>query len=144
MPNYFILLGPNSVIGHGSLVEALNWTCDYVCKFVAKIASEDIKCVTPKREAVDAFVAYGDEIHRTLVWSGGCRSWYKGGTVEGRVRALFGGSALLYRRLIGEVRMEDFDVEYRSANRFRFMGNGFTEYELEADGPRDLGWYIEK
>lgn len=141
MPNYFIMMGPNAVIGHGSLMEALNWTGDYVCKWIKKIAEEDIKSVVPKRETVEAFVRYGDEIHKHLVWTGSCVSWYKNGRVDGRVTALFGGSALLYKRLISDIRAEDFNIEYRSSNPFRFMGNGFTAREF--DDEADLSWYIE-
>ena len=43
MPNYFLMMGPNAVVGHGSLVEALNWTGDYFCEWIKKIAAENIK-----------------------------------------------------------------------------------------------------
>ena len=142
IPNYFLMMGPNAVVGHGSLVEALNWTGDYFCKWIKKIATEDIKSVVPKNSAVEAFVRYGDELHKTLVWTGNCVSWYKKGRVDGRVTALFGGSALVYKRLISEIRAEDFDIEYRSPNPFRFMGNGFLAEEYDDDA--DLSWYIEK
>lgn len=56
--------------------------------------------------------------------------------------ATFAGSALLFKRLMDEVRAEDFDIRYRDGgNRFRFMGNGFMDYEL--DDEADLAWYVE-
>ncbi|KAK0777419.1 hypothetical protein LTR75_015961 [Friedmanniomyces endolithicus] len=142
MPNYFCMMGPNAVVGHGSLMEALNWTGDYFCQWIKKIATEDIRSTTPKKSAVRAFNDYCDEIHKTLVWSGDCDSWYKRGTKDGRVTALFGGSALLYKRMIENIRAEDFDITYRSENHFSFMGNGFTADEF--DDSKDLGWYVEK
>ncbi|KAB8219456.1 hypothetical protein BDV33DRAFT_204369 [Aspergillus novoparasiticus] len=140
-PNYFIFSGPNSLGGHGSLVEALNWTGDYFVKWIKKIATEDIKSVVPKKSAEEAFVRYGDEVHKTIVWTGSCKSWYKRNKANGRVTALFGGSALLFNRLISDLRPEDFDIEYRSANNFRFLGNGFLEYEMDPE--QDLSWYVE-
>jgi len=142
LPNYFIFTGPNAVVGHGSLVEGLNWTADYMIKWLKKIAQEDIKAVEPKQSAVDQFVAYGDEIHKTLTWTGACRSWYKKNRVDGRVTATFPGSALLYKRMIAEIRGEDWNIEYKTPNQFRFMGNGFTEYELDEEN--DLAWYIAR
>jgi cation diffusion facilitator CzcD-associated flavoprotein CzcO len=139
-PNYFMLMGPNCLGGHGSLVESLNWTGDYIVKWLRKISTEDIKAVSPKREVEEAFVKYADEIHKTLVWTGSCKSWYKRNKVDGRVTALFGGSAVLFHRLISEIRGEDFDVTYNSPNPWKFMGNGFTEYEM---GDNDLSWYVE-
>jgi hypothetical protein len=70
MPNLFFSMGPNAVVGHGSLMEALNWTGDYFCKWIRKIATEDIQSVVPTHRAVNSFVRYGDEIHKTLVWTG--------------------------------------------------------------------------
>jgi hypothetical protein len=142
MPNYFIFTGPNALVGHGSLIESLGWGAEYMIKWIRKIASEDISSVAPKQHVVDEFVRYSDQIHKTLTWTGACRSWYKKNRVDGRVTATFAGSALVYRRLISELRAEDFEIRYRSRNRFRFMGNGFTEYEMDEEA--DLAWYVEK
>uniref|UniRef100_A0A0D2XXV2 Sterigmatocystin biosynthesis monooxygenase stcW n=1 Tax=Fusarium oxysporum (strain Fo5176) TaxID=660025 RepID=A0A0D2XXV2_FUSOF len=142
MPNYFMMMGPNCLGGHGSLVESLNWTGDYFVKWIKKMSTEDIKYVVPKKEKVDAFIKYCDQVHKTLVWSGGCTSWYKRGKVDGRVTALFGGSAHLFNRMLGDIRAEDFEIEYNTVNPFRFMGNGFTEFEMDPES--DLSWYVEK
>lgn len=37
-------------------------------------------------------------------------------------------------------RYEDFDITYRSLNRFQFLGNGFTRDEVEG---KDLSWYLD-
>lgn len=142
MPNYFIMSGPNAVAGHGSLIEVMNWTSDYFCKWIKKIATEDIKSVVPKQEVVEAYNQYGDEILKRFVWTSDCKSWYKRGTVNGRVTALFGGTNILYKRLIEQIRGEDWDIKYRSPNPFRFMGNGFTSYEVNDDN--DMAFYVEK
>lgn len=141
MPNYFIYTGPNAVVGHGSLIEGLNWVSTYIIQWLDKISREDIASVEPRQEAVDEFVTYGDRIHKTLTWTGGCRSWYKNNRVDGRVTATFAGSSLLFKKLIQDIRGEDWHIQYRSRNRFSFMGNGFTE--VEADDTADLAWYIE-
>ncbi|KAI8280842.1 putative sterigmatocystin biosynthesis monooxygenase stcW [Colletotrichum sp. SAR11_240] len=57
-PNYFMMMGPNCLGGHGSLVESLNWTGDYFIKWIKKMATEDIKYVEPKQEVVDAFIRF--------------------------------------------------------------------------------------
>ena len=142
MPNYFMFGGPNAVIAHGSLIEAFNWTGDYIVSWLRKMATEGIKSVTPKQDAVDEFVRYGEEVHKRLVWTEGCTSWYKKNRVDGRVTACFGGSAMLYKQLIGMIRSEDFELEYRDRNRFGFLGNGFMPFEFDEEA--DLAWYIEK
>ncbi|KAF4553101.1 Flavin-binding monooxygenase-like protein 9 [Elsinoe fawcettii] len=141
-PNYFMFGGPNSPVGHGSLMAQLQWTADYMCQWIRKMAEEDISFIDPKQECIEEFNAYGDEIMQTLVWSGGCRSWYKNHRVDGRVTAVWAGTAIGYHEMIRSLRPEDFDIKYRSRNRFRFMGNGMTK--LEQTPGADLSYYITK
>jgi cation diffusion facilitator CzcD-associated flavoprotein CzcO len=43
MPNYFMLYGPNSPVGNGSVLRACGWACDWIMRTVNKVAEEDIK-----------------------------------------------------------------------------------------------------
>lgn len=156
MPNYFIFNGPNCPVGHGSLLAAMDATADWVLRWCRKIAREDIKYVngytittitelmmfrsaTVKPRAVSDYNAYTQEFHRhKTVWAGGCSSWYKSG---GTVTAMYAGSVLHYKEILQEFRVEDFDIEYRSCNRFRFMGNGLTIRETSGG---DLAYYVYK
>jgi cation diffusion facilitator CzcD-associated flavoprotein CzcO len=95
MPNYFIFTGPNATVGHGSLIQSISWSANWMIQWLVKMAREDIANVTPKQDVVDEFVRYGDQIHKTLTWTGACRSWYKANRVDGRVTATFAGSAIL-------------------------------------------------
>lgn len=42
-PNFFMFGGPNSPVGHGSLMSQLQWSAEWMCKWVKKMACEDIK-----------------------------------------------------------------------------------------------------
>lgn len=141
MPNYFIFLGPNAVTGHGSLLEAVNWAAEYMVKWIRKLATENIKSIVPKSRVIDELVRYEDEIHKTLVWSASCTSWFKRNTADGVNIANFAGSAITFRKLVNEIRAEDFEIEYFNENRWTFLGNGFTDFEL--DPSNSLSWYIE-
>lgn len=46
---------------------------------------------------------------------------------NGKVTAVWAGSVIAYHDMIEKLRPEDFDIVYRSKNRFRFMGNGRTK-----------------
>ncbi|KAK4507536.1 hypothetical protein PRZ48_001271 [Zasmidium cellare] len=141
-PNFFTFSGPNAPVGHGSLMAGLGWIAEYICQWVKKIAEEDIKCVDVKREVCEEFNVYADEVMQGLVWSGGCQSWYKNHRTDGRVTAVWAGSVLSYHDMIEQLRPEDFNITYRSRNRFRFMGNGRTMREYDPDA--DLAWYLKK
>lgn len=44
-PNFFMFGGPNSPVGHGSLMSQLQWSADWMCRWVRKMAEEDIMYV---------------------------------------------------------------------------------------------------
>lgn len=104
-----------------------------MCKWIEKICAQDIKYVDVKQEALEEFNSYSDEIMQTLAWSGGCQSWYKNHSVDGRVTAVWAGSVLAYHDMIKDLRPQDFEIKYRSRNRFRFMGNGRIYRDPDAD-----------
>ncbi|KAL5393431.1 hypothetical protein DPSP01_000251 [Paraphaeosphaeria sporulosa] len=141
-PNLFFYSGPNAPVGHGSLMAALSWTTRYISLWLRKIASEDILFVVPTPEATEEFNTYGDEIMERFVWSGGCRSWYKNGRVDGRITAVWQGSAIGFKEVVGQLRPEDFRIVWRTANRWRWMGDGRTRVEREEGA--DLAWYLKK
>ncbi|KAF5003101.1 hypothetical protein FDECE_10336 [Fusarium decemcellulare] len=139
MPNYFIFNGPNSPVGHGSLLAVMEWTADWILKWCRKIASQDIRSVCVSSEATDDYNVYSQEFMKKTVWSSGCLSWYK--NEHGRVTAMYAGSILHYKEMLESFRTEDFHFEYGGSNRFRFMGNGMTI--REANGG-DLAYYLAR
>jgi hypothetical protein len=79
-----------------------------------------------------------------LVLTGGssCRSWFKNGQVHGPVTAIWPGSRLHYFETLSNPRFEDFDVVYwKDGNRFAYLGNGYTETELEEES--NPVWYFD-
>lgn len=70
-----------------------------------------------------------------------CRSWFKNGKKQGPVTAIYPGSRLHFFEVLKNVRWEDFELDYRTENRFQFMGNGYTEGEISPDG--DPVWYFD-
>lgn len=67
-------------------------------------------------------------------------SRYKNNRIDGKVTAVWAGSAIAYHEMIEKIRPEDFEIRYRSKNRFRFMGNGKTKMEFKPGA--DLSFYI--
>lgn len=72
-PNYFIFMGPAGPVGHGSLTSAIDWTADYVLKWLVKMAKEDIKSFEVKAQVQDDWNVWGEELMKRTVWSSGCR-----------------------------------------------------------------------
>jgi hypothetical protein len=146
MPNFFTIgCGPNFTIANGSVLSSFGFIADYVVKWARKIATEDIKSVVVRDDAVQAFNIYIQEVLRRTAWNGDCRSWYRKGRVDEYrtgITAIYPGSMMHYRSMLGELRPEDFEITYRSANRFRFYGNGLTELDMTEGA--DLAFYLKE
>jgi cation diffusion facilitator CzcD-associated flavoprotein CzcO len=146
MPNYFAVgQTPNFTIANGSVLSAFGFVTDYILRWATKIATEDIKSVVVKDEAVMAYNIYLQQVLRRTAWNGECESWYKKGRRDEYrtgITAIYPGSLNHFRSMLEKERGEDFDVKYRSANRFNFYGNGLTELDM-TDGA-DLAFYLEK
>jgi len=54
---------------------------------------------------------------------------------------MYAGSSIHYKEILQSFRTEDFDFEYNSRNRFRFMGNGLT---IREDNGEHLGFPVDK
>ena len=131
---------PAGPVGHGSLSSAIDWAANYILKWADKVAREGIKSFDVKQKVQDDWNVWGDELLKRTVWASGCRSWYKNGTTDGRISALYPGSILHFKDLVANIRGEDFNIEYRNEkNMWGFLGDGFTQLEVDNG---DLGYYM--
>lgn len=76
-PNFFMMLGPNSAIGSGSLTMMIESMGDYIVKCVRKLQKEDIRTMTVACDAVADFSEYIDAYFSKTVYLDECRSWYR-------------------------------------------------------------------
>jgi cation diffusion facilitator CzcD-associated flavoprotein CzcO len=75
-PNMFMLYGPNTNLGHNSIIYMLETQTDYVLEALRHAASHGAKWLDVRPEAHREF---NDEIQDQLkktVWQAGCDSWY--------------------------------------------------------------------
>lgn len=126
-PNYFIMMGPNSGIGAGSLNPVIEAEGDYIIKCIRKLQREDYVSMAPKRARVEDFSDYVGEYFKRTVYMDDCKSWYKTGDGKGdRISALWPGSLLHLMETLRAPRWEDYDFESKEQNRLRWLGNGFS------------------
>ncbi|KAF8853883.1 FAD/NAD(P)-binding domain-containing protein [Acephala macrosclerotiorum] len=142
MPNYFMFNGPNAVISHGSILRQVSWTSDYILRWAKKIATQDIKSVTPKSQSVADFNEYSQEILKRMAWADNCRSWYKNGKETGIVTGTYAGTILHFKDALENIGDEHFDVVSRSENAFRWLGNGQTLHDK--DGFGEFAYYMDE
>ncbi|MBB5785053.1 flavin-containing monooxygenase [Nonomuraea jabiensis] len=94
-PNLFLLYGPNTNLGHNSIVFMIECQVEHIMSCLPYLSANGPIEVRP--EVMAAWRGRLDAAMARMVWGGGCRSWYK--TAEGRVTNNWPGPTTLYRRL---------------------------------------------
>ncbi|KAF2771169.1 cyclohexanone 1,2-monooxygenase [Teratosphaeria nubilosa] len=77
-PNFFTLMGPNTVTGHHSVIYTVECQINFVVRLVTPIllrSPDDVTSVSVKLDAALADSAWLQRELRKLVWSSGCTSW---------------------------------------------------------------------
>jgi cation diffusion facilitator CzcD-associated flavoprotein CzcO len=99
-PNLFILLGPNTGLGHSSVVLMIEYQIAHVMRAFDHLRKTHTQLVEPKAEAQAKFLEEVDAKLANTVWnSGGCKSWYLDST--GRNSTLWPGSTWAFKRRMG-------------------------------------------
>ncbi|PXW99605.1 hypothetical protein C8E89_14028, partial [Mycolicibacterium moriokaense] len=76
-PNLFLLVGPNTGLGHTSMVYMIESQLNYVVDAVSTMKSRCLRTVEVRREVEDAYNGALQNKLADSVWmTGGCASWY--------------------------------------------------------------------
>lgn len=104
-PNLFMLLGPNTGLGHNSIIHMIESQVNYVIDCLRQMDERDIRTVEVRQEAQDAFNERLQASMEGTVWTAGnCHSWYLDDT--GRNPTLWPGWTFRFRN-----RTRRFDAE---------------------------------
>ena len=101
-PNLFLLQGPNTGLGHTSVIYMIEAQIEHVLSAVGYMSRHGIAEIEPRPEAQAAYVADVDRRMRGTVWdAGGCRSWYV--DVTGRNSSLWPRPTWTFRRRVARL-----------------------------------------
>jgi cation diffusion facilitator CzcD-associated flavoprotein CzcO len=106
-PNFFMLLGPNTGLGHTSVVFMIESQVAYVLDALRAMDAHGASTVDVRPEVQEAFNAAIDRDMRRTVWTtGGCASWYLDAT--GRNSTLWPDFTWRYRRRTRRFELADY------------------------------------
>jgi cation diffusion facilitator CzcD-associated flavoprotein CzcO len=103
-PNLFLLLGPNTGLGHSSMVFMIESQINYVLEALEAMERRGALVAEVQPEAEEAYNAGIDANMRETIWNSGCSSWYF--DASGRNAAIWPDWTWRFRR-----RTARFDVE---------------------------------
>lgn len=108
-PNFFLVTGPNTGIGHTSALFIIECQMAYIMRCIQETERRGAASISVRP---DAEARYTERIHRDMertVWkSGGCQSWYQ--SKSGHVVAMFPGFSFTYRRWTRRFREADHAI----------------------------------
>lgn len=105
-PNLFFLAGPNTGLGHNSVIFMLEAAMRYVIDALTTMKQEEIPALEIRR---DVEAAYNRKIQSRLagtVWASGCSSWYL--DENGKNTTLWPGFTIEYWLRTRRFRLEDY------------------------------------
>ena len=105
-PNLFLLYGPNTNLGHNSIVVMLERQIAYIQTCIRSLVEERSAWLDVKPDAqAESNAQLRDELNRT-VWAAACHSWYK--TATGRITNNWSGTTVRYWRRTAYPRFGDY------------------------------------
>ena len=115
-PNMFLLVGPNTGLGHNSIVFMIESQLNYLMDCIAHLDRTGTSVFDVRKDVQERF---NEELQRKLdgsVWtSGGCVSWYL--DEHGRNSTIWPGSTWPYRRRTRRFDPDDYELSPRTPRR---------------------------
>lgn len=102
-PNLFMLYGPNTNLGHNSIIYMIEAQVDYVLQALATGRPLSVKA--------EVMARYNDDLQQQLAntpWAGACTSWYK--TADGKILNNWPDTARAYAEAVAVFDPAAYDV----------------------------------
>ncbi|TAE30880.1 MAG: NAD(P)/FAD-dependent oxidoreductase [Cytophagales bacterium] len=111
-PNLLFLLGPNTGLGHNSVVHMIESQVNYLIDYLRLLKESGEGAYLDVKPDVQQ--AYNDDLQKRLVgtvWSSGCQSWYMNGA--GRNTTIWPALNSDYRKITRRVDAQDYIIRQR-------------------------------
>ena len=108
-PNLCLLIGPNTGLGHNSLIHIIEAQLDYTLDYLATLDRLGAAALDTRPDAEQRWC---DDVRRRMastVWAtGGCASWYL--NAAGRNPTLWPASTIRFRRATRHIDPAEYDL----------------------------------
>ncbi len=108
-PNLFLVVGPNTGVGHSSMILMIESQVAYIVDALRHLRAHGATSVEPRAEVQHSWNEVLQHRMRRTVWSaGGCASWYLDS--HGRNVTLWPGATFTFRRRLSAFDPEAYEV----------------------------------
>nr|POE59239.1 baeyer-villiger monooxygenase [Quercus suber] len=114
MPNFGMLYGPNTNLGHNSIILMLEAQSRYINALIEPVVNARREgaslSVTPKKARIEAYNARVQEVLQTSSFNdANCNSWYKNDA--GLITNNWSGNVVEYQELLSKVVFDDYEIQ---------------------------------
>jgi cation diffusion facilitator CzcD-associated flavoprotein CzcO len=108
-PNLCLVIGPNTGLGHNSMIHMIESQLDYILDYLKTLDRLDGAALDARPDAQQRWCADVEQRMASTVWAtGGCASWYQ--NTAGRIPTLWPGSTLRFRRATRRIDLAEYAV----------------------------------
>jgi cation diffusion facilitator CzcD-associated flavoprotein CzcO len=124
-PNAFIIMGPNTGLGHSSMVLMIEAQINYALQAVQLLLKDDLKSLEVRPEVQDEYNVWLQQRMSKTVWQrGGCLSYYK--TASGKNTTLWPGFTFEFIARTRTFDSQSYMIERRRAASARRAPRGLV------------------
>ena len=108
-PNFFLIVGPNTGLGHNSMIYIIESQIKYILSALRKMKRKGLKEVEIRSEVQEAYNRKVQKRLQGTIWSkGGCMSWYL--NENGKNTTLWPGFTFEFRRKTRRFRLGNYEI----------------------------------
>lgn len=111
-PNMFILYGPNSNLGHNSIIFMVERQVEYMVRCVKSLVDRDLLYLDVKADVMADYNSHVQQDLKRSVWDAGCGNWYK--TDNGKITNNWPSWSVAYWWRLRHAGLKDFDAVART------------------------------
>ncbi len=106
-PNFFILFGPNTALGHSSSIFMVEAQAHYILQCLQRMKRDKLNTLEPREKAARRYNAKLQRSMKKTVWQAGCRSWYQND--NGEVVLLWPSSTIKFWWTMRRPKFREYD-----------------------------------
>jgi hypothetical protein len=106
-PNFFMIYGPNTNLGHNSVISMLEIQQGYIASALHDILEHPRRAIDVRPNILNNFNANVQRQMKQSAWAGNCNSWYK--NEAGRVVNNWSGTVDEYRSVAASYQPWDYE-----------------------------------
>jgi cation diffusion facilitator CzcD-associated flavoprotein CzcO len=112
-PNFFMMYGPNTNLGHNSIIFMIECQTRYILDCLRQMDARHLGTIDVRRDVLDAYHAAIQRELAGTVWAATAKSWYK--TADGTITNNWSGTTFRYWRKTRRADLACYDVTARAA-----------------------------